>query len=620
MAMRTYGLSGSGMDVDQLVKDLMKARRATYDKVWQQKTQTEWKKKDYNTIYTLAEDLRNKTLYDFKKQSSLSPKQVASTNDAVVSATANGQAVNVEHSIVVSQLADGVKLTSSVAITPAGNYKGSLNAQFGTPIGSTLDLKLNGKDISITVSDTTTLNDVVTQINQSGAGVKASYDATLDRFFLYSEKTGATSSINFSGTSDTGMDFLFNTLKLGNSSSGLSSLGMVSRNTVASSATTMADLGVSAPLTFNVTTDGGAPDTITVDPADSVQDMLDAINGKLGAGAATYDPTTQRITIKSVDIDHAYTLDGADAASKTFLTDTLGMTQLVQNGHDAKVTLDGVELTQASNTFTVSGVTYSLKAKSLTDPDTGSLMPVSIAVKADIEKTIDTVQSFVDTYNAFITTVNNELQEDRNRDYLPLTDDQKSDMKDTDITSYTNQAKSGMLRNDSTLSSMLSNMRLDFSMPIKGLSGKYTSASSIGIETGKYVDSDGNISSEANNGGKIYVDEDKLREALEADPDAVYKIFGTSSDAEDSKGIAGRLYDQMYDSMNQLKSVGGYPNAVDTQSTLAKKLTDYTERLDAMSDQLQTIQERYYRQFDAMEVAINRMNQQSSWLTQQFSQ
>lgn len=35
MAMHTYGLSGLGMDVNQLVKDLMPAHWEQYDKVWQ---------------------------------------------------------------------------------------------------------------------------------------------------------------------------------------------------------------------------------------------------------------------------------------------------------------------------------------------------------------------------------------------------------------------------------------------------------------------------------------------------------------------------------------------------------------------------------------------------------
>ncbi|MDU4959268.1 MAG: flagellar filament capping protein FliD [Sporomusaceae bacterium] len=519
MAMRTYGLSGSGMDVDQLVKDLMKARRATYDKVWQQKTQTEWKKQDYNTIYTLINDLRDKTLYDFRKQSTLSPKQVASSNDSIVSASANGEAVNIDHSIAVKELATGVKMISREGVTPAGKYKeGTLQEQFGDGVvPEKLEFKINGKDIKLNVTESTKLNDVVVAINQAGAGVKASYDYTLDRFFLYSEKTGSEATVDFAGSSEDSLKFLFDTLKLGD---------------------------------------------------------------------ANYSSSTQ----------------------------------LKQTGSDAQVIIDGVSLTHASNTFTVSGVTYNLKAKSLTDPDNGDPMPVTIAVKADIEKTIDTVQAFVETYNAFITTINNELKEDRNRDYMPLTDSQKSDMKDSDIAAYTQKAKSGMLRHDQTLSSLLSNLRLSFSSPIQGVAGKYNSASSIGIETGKYIDSDGNINSESDNGGKIYIDEDTLREALEEDPDAVYKIFGGTGDSSETTGVANRLFQELYNTRDQLRTLSGTPNSVDSQSVLAKRLTDYTERLTVMERQLQMQQERYYKQFDAMEAAISKMNQQSTWLTQQFSQ
>jgi flagellar hook-associated protein 2 len=618
--MRTYGLSGSGMDVDQMVKDLMKARRARYDKVWQQKTQLEWKKQDYNSIYTLTESIRNTTLYDFKKQTNLSPKVVASTNDAVVSATANGQAVNIEHSITVSQMADGVKLTSSGNITPAGNYKGSLTEQFGIAAGTELDFTLNGKNIKFQVTDTTTLNDVVTSINQSGAGVKASYDATLDRFFLYSEKTGSAAAVNFTGTSSAGMDFLFDTLKLGNFSSGLSSVGMVSDKISSDdvNTATVADaFGVSGPLTFTVSKDG-VPTSVTLDPADTLNDFMDQLNTTLGAGTASYDAASQRITIKAADINHAYSIDGADSASQAFLKDTLGFVQQVQNGHDAKFNIDGVDLTQSANTFTISGVTYTLKSVSLTNPDTSKLIPTTISVKPDIEKTIDAVQSFVDTYNAFITTINNELNEDRYRDFAPLTDEQKADMKDSEITAWESKAKSGSLRRDPILTSMLSNLRLSIVNPVKGLTGKYTSASSIGIETGKYVDDNGNITSEANNGGKLYVDEDVLRTALEEDPDAVFKIFGTSGDTAETRGVANRLYDQMYNSLGQLRTEAGYPNTVDTSSNAAKRLTDYSEQLTAMDRQLQMIQDRYYKQFDAMEAAISKLNQQSSWLSQQL--
>ncbi|MDT8903915.1 flagellar filament capping protein FliD [Anaeroselena agilis] len=619
MVMRTYGLSGSGMDIDSLVKDLMKARRARYDKVQQQRTQLEWKKEDYNSIYTLAQNFRNTDLANFRKQSNLSPKLVSSTNDAVVSATANGAAANIEHSIVVSQLAGGVKMTSSDGITPTGNYKGSLTAQFGIAAGTTLDFTINGKNIKVNVTDTTTLNNVASSINQADAGVKASYDATLDRFFLYTDKTGAAATINFNGTTDGGMDFLFNTLKLGGYSPGLNTIGEVSRNTVDAAdygTKTLQELyGISGDFQLSMT-DNGVADTIDIAASDTLSVALDKINAKLGAGAATYDAGTGRITVKAVDPDHAYTLDGADATGKAFLQDNLGLVSMVQNGHDAVFNLDGVDLTQAANTFTVSGVTYNLKSVSLTNPDTGSPIATSVNVKADIEKTIDAVQSFVDIYNSFISVINKEVNEDRYRDYMPLTSEQKEAMSDSEAAAWEKKARSGILRNDSILSSALTTMRRNISTPISGLSGKYTSASSIGVRTGSYIDDDGNLTSEYGNGGKLYVDEDDLRAALEEDPDVVYKIFGNT---ESTTGVAGRLYDQFDEALKQLRTEAGYPNTTDTTSFLAKRLQNYDKQLVSMNDQLTMMENRYYRQFDAMEAALAQLNKQSSWLSQQFS-
>lgn len=509
MVMRTYGLSGSGMDIDQMVKDLMKARRASYDKVWQKKTQVEWKKQDVNTIYTLADDFRNKTIADFKKQTTLSPKQVTSTNETVASATANADAANVSHSLIVQQLADGVKLSSSDSITDtaSGKTKGTLIQQFGYTAGDSFSLSINGKTVKIDVTETTTLNDVVSSINKAGVDVKANYDATLDRFYLYSNKTGAAAAVDFTGTNAAGLDFL-SKLKI----------------------------------------DG-----------------------------------TKRYT-----------------------------------GQDAIVKLDGVELKQSSNNFTVSGVTYTLKSTSFLDTN-GDPIPTSIGVQPDIDKTIANVQNFVDTYNTFMAVIQKELNEDKYTDFAPLTDAQKADMKDTEIKAWEEKAKSGSLRRDPILTQLASSLRSSFTEPIKGLTGKYQSAIDIGIGTGKYFDDDGNLTTEASNGGKIYVDEDELRKALEEDPDAVFKIFGTPGDTQSTEGVANRLYDQMYSTLSRLKTEAGIPNATDKTSNLAKSITSYNDQLYDMNSRLEQIEARYYKQFDAMETALSNLSKQSAWLTQQFS-
>ncbi|WP_312336517.1 flagellar filament capping protein FliD [Anaerospora hongkongensis] len=619
MVMRTYGLSGSGMDVDQLVKDLMKARRASYDKVWQKKTQVEWKKQDVNTIYTLAEDLRNKTISDFKKQTTLSPKQVTSTNETIASATANADAANVSHSLIVQQLADGVKLSSSGSITDtaSGKTKGTLADQFdGITATSEFNLTINGKTVA--VKGSMTLNEVVSSINKAGADVKANYDTTLDRFYLYSNKTGSEAVVNFSGTDSAGLDFLFKNLKIGNSNTNLNSLGMTSKkadNGSISSDSVGDAFGITG--SFNVTikktdADGTVtPYTVAVNSSDSIDTMLNDLNDKLGAGSASFDTVTGRITIKSSDINNGWSIEGLDQ---------FGMNQLVQNGQDAIINLDGVALRQNSNTFTVSGVTYTLKATSFIDSVTNNPIPTNIGVQPDIDKTIANVQSFVDSYNTFMALVQKELKEDKYSDFAPLTDAQKADMKDSEIKAWEEKAKSGSLRRDPILTQMATNLRMSFTEPIKGLTGKYQSAIDIGIGTGKYFDDNGNITTEFANGGKIYVTESDLRKALEADPDIVFKIFGTPGDTQSTEGVANRLYDQMQESLNRLKTEAGTPNVTDTTSNMAKSIASYKDQLYDMNSRLAQVEARYYKQFDAMEKALSNLSKQSSWLSQQLGQ
>lgn len=611
MVMRTYGLSGSGMDVDQLVKDLMKARRASYDKVWQQKTQVEWKKKDFNTIYSLTEEFRNKTVSDFRKQSNLSPKLVTSMNDAVVSATANGEAANVSHSIIVDRLADGVKLSSSAGITGEGKLKTSLQAQFGYAEGTSFNLTINGKEITVDASKS--LNDLATQINNAGIDLKANYDATLDRFYLYTNKTGTAANVDFSGTSAEGMDFLFTKLKLGGTGSLVDTSGMVSR-TASFDATELAK-PVTGPLSFTVKTQTGDK-TISLDAATSINDFLSQLNAEVGAGTATVD-ANGRIVIKAGSINDEFILEGDDAASQSFLADTLGLVSLSERGQNASLTLDGVKLEQASNNFTISGVTYNLKSVSYADSE-GNPIPTSINVTSDIDKTIATVKSFIETYNTFLSALNSELNEDKYRDFVPLTDAQKADMKESEIKAWEEKAKSGTLRRDPILTDMVNKLRLSFIEPIKGLSGKYQSAADIGIGTGSYIDDEGNFNSESALNGKLYVKEDDLRKALEEDPDIVFKIFGTSGDTIPSEGVANRIYEQMYGSLQKLQTEAGKANTTDTTSNLAKRLTDYEERLTTMTNRLADIESRYYRQFDAMEAAISKLSQQSTWLSQQL--
>ena len=489
MTTRVTNLGVSGMDIDATVKELMTARRAPYDKMFQKKTQAEWKKAGYNTMYKAVSDFRT-TVFNNKLQSTLAPKNASSTNEAVATVSANADSANVSHDLVVTALASGVKKTSSAAIT-TGSSKTTLGDQFG--ISGSFDIQLTNGDMNatITVNSTDSIYDLVSNINDSGAGVTANYDATLDRFFMSTTSTGSESGISFTGSSASGLSFVTDKLKLST----------------------------------------------------------------------------------------------ADAS-----------------GTNAKFSLDGVELEQQSNSFTISGVNYKLKSVGGTKEN-----PVNVGVSSDIDKTIENVKAFVESYNALLSKVNTAVTETKYSSYAPLTTAQRADMTESEAKLWDEKAKSGMLYNDSILRQLVNGVRDDVSTPVTGVNGKYNTAASIGITTGAYTE-----------GGKLYIDETKLRAALTADPSAVNKVFGSTGDADSEQGITVRMYDTLKLAMDNIASEAGITAGVsdDTKSNLAKKIKQYTEDMDDLSDKLADIEDRYYSQFTAMETALSSLASQSSWLQQ----
>lgn len=491
MANRISNLGPSGMDIEATVKSLMTARRVPYDKMFQNKTLAEWKKAGYNTMYNTISDFRN-TVFNNKLQATLAPKQASSSDETIATVSAKADAANIGHDLIVTTLASGVKKTSSGAITASGNSKETLASQFGLTENFTISIKNGSTTQTIPVDISKSINELVSSINNAGVDVSANYDATLDRFFLSTKTTGATASLDFTGSDAAAKLFLQNNLKLG-------------------------------------------------------------------------DPS------------------------------------VVANGTDAAFNLDGVDLTQSTNNFTISGVSYSLKSTSAST--------VKVAVSSDIDTTVANVKKFIESYNAMLSKVNTAADEARYKDYLPLSDAQKTDMKEADITAWDLKAKSGMLRNDPILRSLVDGVRSNVSTPVSGISGSYTTASSIGITTLSYSE-----------GGKLYLDENKLRTVLTTDPEAVSKIFGATGTTSSSKGIAVRMYDTLKTAMDKIVTEAGVTAGVsgDTKSSLAKKINTYTTDMYNLNNRLADIEDRYYKQFDAMEVALTRLQSQSSWLAQQF--
>ncbi|MFP7202356.1 flagellar filament capping protein FliD [Lysinibacillus halotolerans] len=240
-----------------------------------------------------------------------------------------------------------------------------------------------------------------------------------------------------------------------------------------------------------------------------------------------------------------------------------------------------------------------------------TINPVTLTSSTDVDDMVDKIKKFVETYNGLVTTINSKLKESYDRNYPPLTDEQKEEMSEDEIEKWEAKAKSGLLRNDSILTNGLYGMRSSFMNSVAGLGdATMDSLAEIGITT----------SSTYSDGGKLVIDEDKLRSAIEKNPDQVASMFTQTGSVTkdgngktvDSRGIAQRLRDELKEFTTDIEKKAGKSTSTNDTFTLGKRLNEVDSSIKRWLDKLENIEERYWRQFTAMESAINKANSQAS--------
>lgn len=120
-----YGLSGSGMDIDSMVKTAMKAKQSQYDKMYKKETKQAWQKAAYNDFYTSMTTFKYSTLSNYKMQSTMSAMSATSSDSKVATVTANGEAAAMSHKITVNSLATNAYLQTTSAGIKRDNTAGA---------------------------------------------------------------------------------------------------------------------------------------------------------------------------------------------------------------------------------------------------------------------------------------------------------------------------------------------------------------------------------------------------------------------------------------------------------------------------------------------------------------
>jgi flagellar hook-associated protein 2 len=145
-------------------------------------------------------------------------------------------------------------------------------------------------------------------------------------------------------------------------------------------------------------------------------------------------------------------------------------------------------------------------------------------------------------------------------------------------------------------------MRYSLSSTVSGLVDDYNNLADLGITTGAYYEK-----------GKLYINEEDLKKAINDNPDAVMRLFTNSSDETNEKGLAARLYDDLNSGINQLIDLAGGDSSFQLvdDSVLGEKIRNYNKQIADWDDRLQRIEDRYYKQYAALETALSQLNQQS---------
>lgn len=269
---------------------------------------------------------------------------------------------------------------------------------------------------------------------------------------------------------------------------------------------------------------------------------------------------------------------------------------IFKNAADSLITLDGADLTAAGNTFTVAGVTYSLKSAQVGTQ-------ISVNVTNDSQAVYNMVKNFIKGYNDILTEMNNLYNAASAKGYEPLTDDQKEAMSDNQVELWEGKIKASLLRRDDTLGGVINTLRSNLQSSVS-VNGKDYSLSSFGITTGAYTEQ-GLLHIQGDSDDSVYsVNTNKLMDALSADPDTVANALS---------GIFGKLSSAMQDKMksSSLSSALTFYN----DKEMKNQVTQYTKDIKTWETKLKDMEDHYYKQFSAMETALAKIQSSNKSLT-----
>lgn len=582
-----YGLSGSGIDVDSMVKMGMLTKQNEYDRLYKKEVKYEWRKEAYADLYSNLNTFNQSTLSTYKLSSTTMPMGTSSADSKVATASANANASAMSHTVNVTELSSNAYLLTKDKIGRANTSTSASSSIYLKDVLFTADeqkdiqnkMKADGFDssqalISFTFADGTeadsttstisftydeifnsgqTLNDLSSKLNSAGANIKASYDSTNDAFSLYQKDGGSANQIILSVAQD-GSTASANGKKLIENLN----LAAVKQTTDASGNITSSLEDIAFNTHTGTSTIGGSDTTMETSVKMAATDKLSTLF-KTNGSSSSAEFTVNGKTITIDDVTSATVSDLIDkinnaGAGVTAALDATGQLKLTSDDNTTKITL-GVASSDttdaaANGRSLINGLSFDSNNKLAADTYGQTASGTSGKVTIDgKEYSTDTGKVSVGGVTYTLTakgsttvTVTNDtdkLVENVKKfveDYNTMLDKLNSLYNEKQYSDYdvlTKSQENGMTAdqiskwNEKAKSGLLYHDQTLGKIISNLREAIYTPVDSVDSQYNSMMAI--GISSSTDR-GHLQLDEDKLKTALANDPDCVYQIFASSGD------------------------------------------------------------------------------------------
>lgn len=659
----------SGMDTEAIIQQMLQAKAQKVTNLKNDQKKLEWKQTLWQDLNKRIYKLYTGTLSNMRLTGSYAKKKTTVSDPTKATITASEGAVNGIQTLKINKLAKAGYLTGATVsmkrkgdvpiysdekvndsldgVTPAD--KEQYMKEFGSEktledlgVGDgTLTVTANGKTFTVDAKKEDSIKDFIQKFNDAAAATGGAVDIKMeyDKGKITVSGTDADAGFKMSSSAPEGSNkTILQGLGLADASEDqtgtfighmITEKGDIylpgdfknhsekDKDYKAKVSDITPDL-VGKKLRLTVGTGADAKVTTVEITADM---EIGTLTSKLSEGGvkASFDEQNQRFFISSTGTGNKneFKLEGLDENNRTDDSALIDLGLLAGHkygngsestrieGQDAEIILNGAKFTSDTNTITVNGLSVTASAE--TDEE------ITITTDTDYDGIYDMIKDFITEYNDIMNEMTKLYGANSSRKYTMLSDEEKEAMTEDEVEKWEGTIKDSLLRRDKDLNAVIECMRGAVN---KGydIGGQTLFLVNFGVGTGSYFDTEKGERNALHIFGdsdddKYSDKENALKAAIAKNPDQVIELFAAVSK-------------DMYNSLQKTMASTDYRSIYKVYDDKRMKIDydNYTKKIKEEEKKLNAYEDKWYKKFSAMEVALSKLQSSQNSLASMLGQ